>query len=174
MAAAASDDNALAIAAAVVGGFFAAATVVTVEEPDGAPPPAGARYPRLTDWAGAPTPRRGAAAPAATPFSLRPVATPGELWAATLFQWRVFELEADAPTGFRRGGGDPAPVELARAVYEYFARGLPNARRYENRAADEFAAGPDAALAAAPPPGGRPTIDEAALYDFRLGPAWAS
>ena len=79
--------------------------------------------------------------------------TPGQLWAATLFQWRVFSLETNVPTGFQRGPGDPAAIELLRAVVEFFTRGFPNAKRYEGRVEDEFAAGPDGTPGRPPAPG---------------------
>ena len=45
--------------------------------------------------------------------------------------------------GLPAGPGDPAAIELLRAVVEFFTRGLPNAKRYEGRVEEEFAAGPD-------------------------------
>lgn len=161
----ADEPNALVAAVGIVGLLLLAATVFTVDEVDDTPPPLGASYPRLEDWTGYDAaPRRGAA-PSATTVALNPVVTPGELWAATLFQWRVFSLESDAPTGFQRGPGDPAVIELLRAVVEFFTRGQPNARRYEGRVDDEWAAGPDAAPASPEPSGAFPappeTFDEA-------------
>ena len=155
-----SDDPLLLlIPVAIVGFLFLAATVVTVDVDDDTPPPPQATYPKLADWLGEATPRRRPE-PVAAAFELAPVVTARELFAATLFQWRVFEFETGGfPTGFQRGDGDGAAVELLRALVSYWTTGLPNARRYEARATDEFAAGADASPRGAPAP--RPFPDAA-------------
>lgn len=87
-------------------------------------------------------------------FQLLPVATPSQLFQATLFQWRVYALETSYPTGFSRD--DDPVIELVRALFQYFSKGLKNQAKYESNCAAEFRAGADAALATLGTPTGEP------------------
>ncbi|KAJ8600266.1 hypothetical protein CTAYLR_000623 [Chrysophaeum taylorii] len=145
----------IAVPASIVLAALLASMVVTVDVTD-APPKIGATPPRLDEWLGRGEAFRGVYRFADSseeeqqqPFDLVAVASPFDLLAATLFQWRVFSLETIYPTGF--GSDENAAIELLRALSDFFGKGLSNARKYESNCKAEVAAGPDVALTTLPP-----------------------